>query len=309
MTMAQGAVPKSAAPRGSDRGSFDISFSRDFQGNAVGPYRYDEWEKDWDHPSWSCPDRSHWATGAKMEIVQEGDNRFLRHRFDPGDFSTTGELGMQWETALPARDEVYLSFRARCSDVFALEHLDGKLPGLKGKPAAGRASTGPGERPGPDGGFSSRQMFKGGDGDRVELMPYIYHQEMEANSKTEDGKPLYYGNSFGPRPALVPNTWYTITQRLVMNGPGVSNGIAEFYVDGKLVSSRQGFRFRDTDRVMIDTISMSNFLGGSGDRATVQGYWDFDDIVVFAYRPGVSVPRGPVLSPAGRTLTVPASPK
>lgn len=304
--MAQGATPKPAAPRGADGSRFDISFSHDFQHDTVGPYRYEEWEKDWGGPSWSCPDWSHWATGAKMDIVQEGNNRFLRHRFDAGDFLTTGELGMQWETALPARDEVYLSFRVRCSDIFAVERLDGKLPGLKGKPAAGAPSTGPGERPGPDGGFSSRQMFKGGGGDRVELMPYIYHQEMEANSKTEDGKPLYYGNSFGPRPALAPNTWYTITQRVVMNDPGKSNGIAEYYVDGKLVSSRQGFRFRDTDRVRIDTVSMSNFLGGSGDRPTAQGYWDFDDIIIFAYKSGVGVPRGPVLSPAGRTLLLPA---
>jgi hypothetical protein len=90
-----------------------------------------------------------------------------------------------------------------------------------------------------------------------------------------------------------------------MNDPGVSNGIVEFFLDGRMFSSHQGFRFRDTARVAANTVSMSNFLGGSGERSTAPGYWDFDDIVVFSYRAGAHVPRGTVTSPPGRVLTLP----
>ncbi len=256
----------SDAPR--DRGpgaALSIAFSQDFEDDPIGPYDLQTLKEDWNHPARVWPDGDY-AGGAKMEIRQEGGNRFLRHRFDPGDFGVDGDTGISWGTPLPRLEEAYLSFRARCSEVFGRETLCGKLPGLDGGAAPGKGRAEAGERPGPDQGFYALVMFgspetiAGERRGRLALHPYVYHQEMGANDVTADGRPVYWGNSFGARYELRVNRWYTITERVVMNDPGRSNGLIEIYVDGRLHSARQGFRFRETAAVGIDELGISNFL-------------------------------------------------
>lgn len=308
---------------------FEILFAHDFEDDPLGPYDYATWRADWREPAWSDPRPENWDSGAKLEIVSEGGNRFMRHLIESGDFSVGASLGFQWFTPIDGEHaELYLSFRMRASSLFAEQNLDGKLPGFINQ----RGDWSAGGRPGPDGGFATMMMFgndlsSGGLGDgRYGSMYYTYHQEMPCNSYTQaccdlypdecaswtldcnDCPPeerVYWGQGGGIPCDFEPDVWYTFTQRLALNDPYTSNGLQEVFIDGQLVRTAGFYRFRDTDAVGISHILMHNFLGGSGEVPTGSGTWDFDDVVVFVYTDAAIVPRGTTPSEDGRTLELP----
>lgn len=88
---------------------------------------------------------------------------------------------------------------------------------------------------------------------------------------------------------------------------GNYDGIMEGFVDGKLVASYTGLRFRNVSTVHIDKMKIYSFFGGSGSQyGAARDEWTLiDDVYLFTYANGVNVPRGNIPSKPGRTLQLP----
>ena len=118
--------------------------------------------------------------------------------------------------------------------------------------------------------------------------------------------PNCWGNSNSINYYFSPDTWYNITLRLVLNNPGSSNGILEYFVNGRLVGSVTNYKFRDYSDVRITKINFANFLGGSGTAPWRDGWWAYDDFVIYNYNNNATgIPRGTTPSPLDRTLVTP----
>ncbi len=158
-------------------------------------------------------------------------------------------------------------------------------------------------------GFQNGLMWGHGFGDQDDkggIYFYTYHQDM----------PGLYGESFrwgNFKFQTDPERWYNVTIRMVMNtiksdgSGGNYDGIMEGFVDGKLVLSKTGMRFRNVSTVHINKMKIYSFFGGSGsDYGATRDEWSqLDDIYLFTYSSGVNVPRGNTPSPAGRVLQLP----
>ena len=108
---------------------------------------------------------------------------------------------------------------------------------------------------------------------------------------------------------LKTDTWYTVTQRVVMNTPGKKDGLVEGFINGKLCAVQTGIRFRDIATLQIDRIYFANFFGGSGVTPTENGSISFDDFVVYTYNTSVNVARNNVANPVGTTILLPNLPQ
>jgi hypothetical protein len=270
---------------------FNYIFQCNFENNTLGSYSDSEWGRDWNYPVGASHDYGY------GQILQD-NSKYLRENFPQGSFFFDGS-GVQWWTMLPNNyNELYFSYRLRISDGFQIDQLDTKLPGL-----AGGASNGGGNLPTGTDGWSARLLMKSGT-----VYFYLYHPELYLvyGDVEPDPAKTYWGESvLYDAGELQANTWYVITQRIVMNTPGNHDGIAEGYLNGKLVAQRTGLRFRDIEELAIDRIYFSNFLGGSGEAPKKDEFIDYDDFCVYTYTDNIDVPRGNTPSARGYELILP----
>jgi hypothetical protein len=147
-------------------------------------------------------------------------------------------------------------------------------------------------------------MFKG-----IKIKFYVYSPDMYkmyGDNNPISGKKYYgYGPDLNPGYTFKPNVWYTVTQRIVMNTVGKSDGIVEGYINGKLCAVITGIRFRDVSTLKIDRIYFANFFGGSGNPPSTDEAISFDDFYVYTYSSSVNVARGNVSNPVGTTIILP----
>jgi len=120
----------------------------------------------------------------------------------------------------------------------------GKLPGLYG----GQAPTG-GERTRDGTGFTTRFMWRtNGAG---ELYAYTL------------GKSAHYGDSLGRGSFhFFPGRWQTLEQEVLVNRPGIADGVIRVWVDGVQVLEKMDAVFRDEAEVAVDGLIFSTFFGG-----------------------------------------------
>jgi hypothetical protein len=170
--------------------------------------------------------------------------------------------------------EVYASYRFRFGPGFDFV-LGGKLPGLAG----GAGNTG-GNRPNGRDGWSGRMMWEA----TGRLVQYVYHPDQEGP----------FGDSMpwrqeGRVVRAVPDRWYQVVHRVVMNTPGQKDGVFQAWLDGRLVLDRRDLRFRDVDSFGIDTFQFSTFFGGNEPKhaSTRDERMYFDDFVVSTAPPAM----------------------
>jgi hypothetical protein len=275
----------------------EILFVQDFNDNTPGPYLRSEFEKDfpaiqgvtdprplyWDSPSFinSLGKR---VQAGKLLILQENSNKFIRHEIKAGESSSSYDHGMLWYQDIKDCDEAWFSFKVRFDSAFFTsgKFVSGKIHGLY-NPYDGDA----GQRPGANTGFSASIMFQNSSKyDSLWLHSYIYHQNMPWNDCkcwTKDWKcpydscKVYWGEGQDVGSSFKPNKWYTVLEHVKLNDPYENNGIVEFYIDGKLISFRNNYRFRDTEAVKIEQLKISNFMSSPANKDT---YVDFDDFKV-----------------------------
>ncbi len=181
-----------------------------------------------------------------FSIDEENGNHFLKilipkHKFGP-------ITGAQWSIPIVPADEYFFSYRVKFEDGFDFAK-GGKLPGLAG----GAANSG-GHIPNGTDGWSARMMFW----ESGKLSFYIYFPEQSS----QWGERLYLKNEMGDTIRIRPGRWHTITQHLVMNTPGMKNGIMEAWFDGQASFFSDTILFRKNENLKIDQVFQCVFLGG-----------------------------------------------
>ncbi|HYW95633.1 MAG TPA: fibronectin type III domain-containing protein [Bacteroidales bacterium] len=278
---------------------FNIIFRDDFEENTTGVYRYIEWKRDWNAPAYV-------NNLEQTYIVASGEgNKAMKWVFPKGSVGP-GSGGGQFEAPIETEvDEVYMSYNIKFRPGFEWVR-GGKLPGLKGGPDHYNPG---GPHPAWEDGFSNGLMWGhgyGGHDDIGGIYFYTYYQDMTGVY----GESRRWGNFHF---ITEPEQWYNITIRMVMNtvrsdGSGGNNdGLMEGFVNGKLVASYSGLRFRNVSSVHIDKMKIYSFFGGSGPEfGAARDEWILlDDVCLFIYLPDTEVPRGNVPSQPGRTLKLP----
>jgi len=137
----------------------------------------------------------------------------------------------------------------------------GKFPGISG--TYGVAGWGGRQSDGTNG-WSARGLYQptvpdNGNplADTVPIGSYVYHAE----------QPTQWGDNVlwqeGYLGYLAKDRWYSIEQHLVLNTPGVNDGILETWVDGRLAYRQTDWRWRDVDSLKIEQIWLDIYHGGT----------------------------------------------
>ena len=278
---------------------FNIIFKQDFENDTPGLYNAAQWKADWNNPSFSN------GLDKTYIILSADGNKSMQWNYPAGSVGPTDGGGQFEPEIVDKYDEIYFSYNLKFKPGFEWV-LGGKLPGLTGGPHSYYPGV---QKPAWDDGFSNGLMWGhgyGGQDDAGGIYFYTYYQDM----------PDLYGQSFGWgkfKFQTDPEKWYNITIRMVMNtvkadgSGGNSDGIMEGFIDGKLLVSKSGMRFRNTTAVHINKMKIYSHFGGSGaEYGAARNEWsEIDDVIMFTYANGVNVPRGNTPSPAGRILQLP----
>lgn len=258
--------------------TIQIIFQQDFTNTSLGDYNFAEWGRDWNYPT-----SANHALGYGT-IVLEGSNKVMRHIYPAGTYKL-GQHGAQWGTKFgTGYDDLWSSYRVKFTG-----RVKGKLPGLGG----GTMESG-GYLPDGTDGFSCRMLFFNPETTAVDIKSkigyYMYYWEMYkayGDASPVDGK-SYYGVSsimMDPYPGSTQmlfdaNRWYTITQHVVLNTPGQSNGYVEGFVDGVKRTQRTGINFRKISSLKLDMLIFCIFFNTPQYPYIDQTIW-FDDFIVY----------------------------
>jgi hypothetical protein len=277
----------------------------------------------------------------------------FRALFPEGTVSLDDEFGFRCNFEFPpGYDELYLSYRIKFGPAFDAV-LGGKLPRIEAghDGAAGTCPTGTDS-------FTGGMMFKKDGDPYPGFYIYHPEQwnspwyreqyfgvtgtyptscdDFFTNADVLAALGGVYGTSFpwvepcyscvwdavhcfnGSPATTTPGQWYTLTERIVANTPGEHDGIAEGFIDGRMVSQVTGLRYRDVATLAIDWIDFVGFFGGSGPEwATTKDETIFyDDVMAYYYPPSSGEPVGnvprdpaatlpPLLYPPESVLTAP----
>jgi len=106
---------------------------------------------------------------------------------------------------------------------------------------------------------------------------YTYWWKMK---RSGDGK--YWGNSFMPEPAVVPERgrWYAMEMMVQANTPGKADGRQAFWVDGKKVGDFEGIEWRASADLKANAFWLMSYITDHSAKTNkVNRVW-FDDVVV-----------------------------
>jgi lysophospholipase L1-like esterase len=298
----------------------EIIYYNNFEQDTIGGYSSTDKSRDWTY----CQPNPNSRIAKYAGDTQNPTNVFF-HTFLKGEVSLshiTG-AGFRCDYTFPkGYDEVYLSYKVKFGSGFD-PVMGGKLPRIEAS-HEGNAGTCPN---GTDF-FTGGMMFKKNNGNPIPAF-YLYYpdqwnttwyrdvyyditktyptscKDFYTNSAVSAQLGGVYGETVYWNQTLNSGQWYTITERIVANTPGQKNGIAEGYINGKLVARKTDLRFRDTTNLKIDWIDFTSFFGGSGAEwaTTKEEYIYFDDVIAYRYLSGSGEITGNV---PRNTNTVPA---
>lgn len=115
-------------------------------------------------------------------------------------------------------------------------------------------------------------------------MLYSYWQEMKP-----DGRGDYWGNNLIPpdQQAIEPGRWYCMEMMIQANSkPELADGRQAFWVDGKLVGQFEGFRWRSSDKLKLNSFWLlhdgetGSSISNDKHHATRKYDIWFDDLVI-----------------------------
>lgn len=266
--------------------TFNIIHSHNFENNTLGSYGSTAKDADWDI---TYDNKPNYPTIVDFQGSRRGRNTHQQGQFGP---SAGGDFG----GSLPSiSNEVYISYSMYFENGFDWG-IAVKFPGLRMHPTMGAGNGGGSSTGGSTIRFQSNSQGK--------LRWYVYHHQMTAP----------YGESLGwDGYQLSPNLWYRITIRVVLNTPGVANGILQAFVNDVLVNTQTGMLFRTNSSVQnINMQSISTFMGGDNSSYApdhTQYSW-MDNFFVWKYSDeyltaNPTVARGFQSHPNGHTLIRP----
>ncbi|MEO0530265.1 MAG: polysaccharide lyase [Planctomycetota bacterium] len=253
-----------------------VLYENDFEDDPVGVYSVGNLSADWQSPPWN-----NGVGEGRVSITDDADaygGKSLVVTYPEGE-SASGKS--QWRLEFDqGHEELFLSYRLRFDEGFNFV-LGGKLPGLCG----GTCNSG-GDKPNGNDGWSARMMWRTnnwsavpGGSDTANIVQYAYHPDQP----TQFGEDLRWDDGTTPGwREFESDQWYHLQHRVVMNTPGVADGVIQAWLDGELVLDVQDLRFRDTSSIQIDAMYFSTFFGGNSEiwEATKEERAYFDDFVV-----------------------------
>lgn len=196
-------------------------------------------------------------------ISKNTDNQFLKVLIPAKHYGPI--TGAQWKIPFSPKNEYYFSYRIKFEKDFDFVK-GGKLPGLAG----GKANAG-GNVPNGYDGWSARMMFW----ENGKLSYYLYFPKQSSKW----GERLYLTDVDGDTLHISRQKWHTITQHVKLNTPNQSNGILQAWFDGTETFYSDTILFRKDEKLKIDQILFSVFLGGDNDSwsSLKDEYICFDD--------------------------------
>jgi len=237
-----------------------------FDNHPVGPYTKNMAKADFPGASWYNGMDEGWG-----EIVpgRDGMGNALRMKYPAGEFGPNNSA-IQIKAVLgKGVDTAWASYRVKFEDGFDFVK-GGKLPGLCG----GECITGGNNANGYNG-WSARLMWRR-EGVAVQYMYYVTNEGY--------GEDLLFDRS-PPAKRFVPGQWHRVTTQIVMNTPGVADGVIRSWFDGELSMERENILIRHIDTLKIDQFYISTFFGGS-DATWAPGadmYITYDDFLVVTH--------------------------
>ncbi len=229
-----------------------VIFQQDFESTPLGSYGADQVNLDWDRPLWHLG-----FVQGRVDVVTDAERgNALRVTYPANKYGAAGAAAflsdVEFSLDLPkSYEELYVSYDVKFAEGFDFVR-GGKLPGLCGYDNTLTATSGCNTGGWfPDGydGWSARGMWRE-DG---KLENYVYHA----------GQTNYYGDDEYWGANAEPGQWHRIQHRVVLNTPGVANGILEAWLDGKKVLSEEKFLFRKTADIGVNLFYFSTFYGGN----------------------------------------------
>lgn len=253
----------------------------DFDNRSNSIYREDDVEEDFGELRFTNGVDEGWVRVVTGRQAFGGTGASIRVEY-PSDGEGPGEGGAQWIVEFDeGYEEAYCSYRVKFCAGFDFVR-GGKLPGLAGGSAPSGSAPADGIR-----GWAGRLMwrtdFQGETGEPEQLVSGMISYAKHVNSgfdgtgRQEDE--VFWFEPDGQRTEVVANRWYHIRQRIVMNTPGVRDGIQQLWIDGRLVLEEFDLQWRDTPDLKIDRFFFSTFFGGGEAwRTSKREFAYFDDI-------------------------------
>jgi hypothetical protein len=201
-------------------GDFVIFHSHDFENNTLGTYNNEEKRRDWGAIDYDN------RPGYPQIVNFDGGKRIWN-------YYPQGSKGLQNGADFGAviqnlSDEVYYSFRLYYEPGFDF-YISGKLPGFRMQP---QIKAGTGLNPGNNGAVVYLQVDQQG-----RMNWNIYHHKMTTNYGERMGSPYEFYT-------IETGKWIDVTYRIVLNTPGVANGILQVWIDGVLKNTATGVLLR-----------------------------------------------------------------
>lgn len=190
--------------------------------------------------------------GENLSILREGETNFLRvnipkSTFDPASMRRLGRplggAGFKTQFCGGGKRSGVLTYSLRFDPSMDFV-LGGKLPGLYG----GQGNSGGVAADGTNG-FSFRYMW-GMEGRGGSIYAYL-------PSKSAWGLPM-----FGGQLKFKKGVWQELRQELVLNTPGLSDGVLRVWLDGKLVGSTENLLVRTVETLGVSGLFFDVFFGG-----------------------------------------------
>lgn len=86
------------------------------------------------------------------------------------------------------------------------------------------------------------------------------HSGFAMDGRQEDEE--FLNEADGSQTTLLPDVWYEIRQRIVLNTLGQRDGIQQLWIDDRLGFDRRDYQWRDTANLKLDRFFFSTFFGG-----------------------------------------------
>jgi len=203
--------------------NFEIIHSHNFDNNTLGNYSRDEKIRDWGILKYDN------RPGFPQIVSFDGSKR-AKHFYLKG--TNRGRNGSDFGAVIiKPSDEVYYSFRMYYEPGFDF-FVSGKLPGFRMWPAI-------------EPGYSSNSVKRENKGSVVYLQVdwqgrlnwNVYHHQMTTDSGERMGVPFNFYT-------IKPGNWIDVTYRIVLNTPGIANGILQIWINGELKNTATGVLLR-----------------------------------------------------------------
>ncbi|MCE7053266.1 hypothetical protein LZF95_01170 [Algoriphagus sp. AGSA1] len=200
--------------------NFIIIQSHDFENNTIGSYNKEEKIRDWGALDYDN------RPGFPQIVNFDGGKR-AKHYFPQG--SSNGQNGADYGAKIKnPSEEVYYSFRMYYEPGFDF-YISGKLPGFRMWPSI---KAGSGLNPGDGGGVVYLQV------DAFGRMNWnVYHHRMTSRYGERMGSPYNFHT-------IETGKWTDVTYRVVLNTPGVADGILQVWINGELKNTATGVLLR-----------------------------------------------------------------